>query len=807
MGGVEGSGGGLVHLEQMIGRTTLSAYDLNTLSELAADMADAEKLLSKATRPKVNTMLTEYLTQLRKEFNTRSANRGTPMPKQQKATETGAARGMIATPSPHSSEFCVGGRIHKTTGACCDSRCGPCATWGCGKRARLAKLRQLSCCPLLILKHGQLCKRPSQTACTIAGLGTQRKVSPHSLTETGAARGIIASPSPHSLASAGAAITGPSVPLTRFEFGPGPLGLGLSNAAGGGVFISEVPAGGAGERQGVRVGCLVLELAGIDVRHATHHELFTRIGTLPRPLVLVTALEATSTFAPPLDFAPPLVLPGSSLSTSRLVLHNTPPDTPPAAYCVGGRVHKITGACCDSRCGPCATRGCEERAQLTKLRQLSCCPLLILEHGQLCKRPSQTACTIAGLGTQRKVSPHLRCRTGIAGRLNASRRHVHAHDSACCALPCGKCIDDQGCSSRPGGRSQCCPSYFLETDQRCDGPNEIGCTYTQWSSWMRSAHVVWGVYARTCSEVDPFTAACIGCSAPHTYGVALLDGPSSANARNYASWRCQGVDRTFFRDHVLPHHPFGSKIPPSEARYWPRTRALFLQMTLNVPNADYYLKLDCDTFLNMDILRTRLLVHLEPGLHKPPDYVGKSMGGTFSFKGRNLMYMQGGAYALSRRAALAVANCTLGSWKWCPPTVFRNRRDPVADAKMHQSCNYPAANAEDVYVGTCLQEAFFSIEDQLHYDDHPCMLTLKAGRSHSLTRIGTQTAGLHETTRHGLKLLIRLLEKHNRSCGPCIISAHPLKSVGILLSAREHSLRAGCRTEPLQLGVALRNMS
>jgi len=103
MGGLEGSGGGLVHLEQMIGTTTLSAYDLNTLSELAADMADAEKLLSKATRPKVNTMLTEYLTQLSEEYNTRSANRGTPMPKQQKATETGAARGMIATPSPHRS--------------------------------------------------------------------------------------------------------------------------------------------------------------------------------------------------------------------------------------------------------------------------------------------------------------------------------------------------------------------------------------------------------------------------------------------------------------------------------------------------------------------------------------------------------------------------------------------------------------------------------------------------------------------------------------------------------------------------------
>jgi len=52
-----------------------------TLAELAADMADAEELLSRATRPKVKTMLTEYLTQLRDEYISRSANRGTPTSK------------------------------------------------------------------------------------------------------------------------------------------------------------------------------------------------------------------------------------------------------------------------------------------------------------------------------------------------------------------------------------------------------------------------------------------------------------------------------------------------------------------------------------------------------------------------------------------------------------------------------------------------------------------------------------------------------------------------------------------------------
>ena len=100
-------------------------------------------------------------------------------------------------------------------------------------------------------------------------------------------------------AVAGVAVASPSVPPTRFEFGPGPLGLGLSDALGGGVLISEVHAGSAAERQGMRVGCLVFELAGTDVRRENKHQLVHRIGSLPRPLSLVTALEATSTMLLP----------------------------------------------------------------------------------------------------------------------------------------------------------------------------------------------------------------------------------------------------------------------------------------------------------------------------------------------------------------------------------------------------------------------------------------------------------------------------------------------------------------------------
>ena len=84
-------------------------------------------------------------------------------------------------------------------------------------------------------------------------------------------------------------------PRTRFVFGPGPLGFGLSDAVDGGVFISDVHAGGAAEQQGMRIGCRVLELAGIDVRRVSKPVLTQIISALQRPLELTTTLEATST--------------------------------------------------------------------------------------------------------------------------------------------------------------------------------------------------------------------------------------------------------------------------------------------------------------------------------------------------------------------------------------------------------------------------------------------------------------------------------------------------------------------------------
>jgi hypothetical protein len=85
-------------------------------------------------------------------------------------------------------------------------------------------------------------------------------------------------------------------PRTRFVFGPGPLGFGLSDAADGGVFIAEVHSGGAAEQQGMRIGCRVLTLAGIDVRRVSKPVLAQIIARLQRPFELTTTLEATSTY-------------------------------------------------------------------------------------------------------------------------------------------------------------------------------------------------------------------------------------------------------------------------------------------------------------------------------------------------------------------------------------------------------------------------------------------------------------------------------------------------------------------------------
>ena len=60
---------------------------------------------------------------------------------------------------------------------------------------------------------------------------------------------------------------------------------------------------------------------------------------------------------------------------------------------------------------------------------------------------------------------------------------------------------------------------------------------------MPSATIAWGIYARSCVEVDAFVRACLGCDDANyrTLGVALIDAPRTRDAAPYENWRCGRV--------------------------------------------------------------------------------------------------------------------------------------------------------------------------------------------------------------------------------------------------------------------------
>ncbi len=86
------------------------------------------------------------------------------------------------------------------------------------------------------------------------------------------------------------------------------------------------------------------------------------------------------------------------------------------------------------------------------------------------------------------------------------------------------------------------------------------------------------------------------------------------------------------------------------------------------------------------------------------DLIGKPMR-LFSFRGDRFVYMQGGAYVLSRRAASAVARCSREGWEACPNRLISNA--PFA-AKMRRECLTRGSTtdmAEDMYAGLCIHLA------------------------------------------------------------------------------------------------------
>ena len=201
---------------------------------------------------------------------------------------------------------------------------------------------------------------------------------------------------------------------------------------------------------------------------------------------------------------------------------------------------------------------------------------------------------------------------------------------------------------------------------------------------------------------------------------------------------------------------------------------------------------------------------MPPLVSRLPDYIGKRMN-LFQFQGKPFQYMQGGAYCLSRRAALAVASCEHGEWKHCPTRVFRDVNSKANAAIQRSPCNHSVTNAEDLLTGACLRDANLTTASK---DDgasvhHPCFLTLEAGtNNHMISADGAPIAQVGGAATINATALAaaaastptsRKLTGHYLRC-PCPITAHPLKGkiggVPALQYARLVGKARGCWSAP-----------
>ncbi len=153
-------------------------------------------------------------------------------------------------------------------------------------------------------------------------------------------------------------------------------------------------------------------------------------------------------------------------------------------------------------------------------------------------------------------------------------------------------------------------------------------------------------------------------------------------------------------------------------------------------------------------------------------------------------YMQGGAYVLSRRAALVVAGCTLGPWRDCPPTVFSDSSNPAANAAIQAKCNAPQTNAEDLYVGVCVKDANLTLLA------NACMRTMQGATQHK--KESYSDSPTTQVVSRGFKsvsakdehrMLHRLSEMHKCRCP---LSLHPVKGPTLLQATREFFRSRGC---------------
>lgn len=215
-----------------------------------------------------------------------------------------------------------------------------------------------------------------------------------------------------------------------------------------------------------------------------------------------------------------------------------------------------------------------------------------------------------------------------------------------------------------------------------------------------------GMYARHCADYAAWRHACIGCANLNT--ALMLDEPRNASCGSSAILRVRRT-ASLLSAEALQLRAQGTRVN------WQKTAALFM-LLLEVP-AQWYVKVDTDALLNAPSLAHVLRSARDAG----HDYVGKPMR-LFSFRGRRLTYMQGGTYALSRRAALAGCACARRQPDWlaCPNRLLVDVNNRKTAALMRTSCRSPSTtNREDLYLGMCMSDAGMVPHGHACFVSHP----------------------------------------------------------------------------------------
>ena len=297
----------------------------------------------------------------------------------------------------------------------------------------------------------------------------------------------------------------------------------------------------------------------------------------------------------------------------------------------------------------------------------------------------------------------------------------------------------------------------LPADERANGSGAFSARLP-----VRALGVAWGVYSKSCAAVDAFVAACIGCAPGlNTYSVALIDGqlpPAGGCASTTLSVRAAdelGADVQARAN--TSGDPFVNN--------WQKVQVIFRLMLSSFQGATWLVKCDTDVLFNVPQLRARL------SSKEWPHYVGKPLR-LVKYHGQELIFMQGGAYALSRSAAAALLHCRFTRLDECPIQHFRHR---AASAGQPLPCfdRGLSAYAEDLWTGVCMHEA------NLTASADPCFVTL--GGTPSYARSGTPTLA---SLRRAADVSAHAFRARRGRC-PCPVSVHPLKSNMSLWAVRQ----------------------